>query len=150
MDDDWYRATTRSNTVMANLDTNGSNWKEPGYMSDEAASPLGCIQQQQWCNLAYPKDRGCGPLAGHLDSVYGEGPLFNLTDEDMDKDSPTPTGAAATRMNWHALMTFAHPVAIINTLRHLGPKSLISQTKLYAGVQFPLPRNQWQLDVANW
>jgi hypothetical protein len=39
---------------------------------------------------------------------------------------------------------------ISDVLTQLGPKLLTSQSLLDGGVQNPLPRNQWQLDVTNW
>jgi hypothetical protein len=62
MDDDWYRATVAGPnfTYSAGFGSEIHTSYEPA----EAASPLGCLEQWQWCNSALSKENGCGPLAG--------------------------------------------------------------------------------------
>ncbi|KAF9634759.1 hypothetical protein BFW01_g5654 [Lasiodiplodia theobromae] len=80
--DIWYSA----NTPVPDED---SKWTTvPLYQSDEAASPLGCAEQHQYCNPSLPDGENCTPLfgldtrtmmitsmvkAGSLDSHSGNG-----------------------------------------------------------------------------
>lgn len=146
---EWYKATTpRGGTAFIN--TNGELKGRTSYIFDEAASPMGCISQWQWCNLAYPGTSGCGPLASMMDAMYQAARLFNLAAKDFELDRPSSPEAAGARLMWHVLTTFTHPAGLHPILSHLGPKSLISQTRSQMGLQLPLPSNQWQLDVAHW
>ncbi|KAI1360715.1 hypothetical protein F5Y08DRAFT_348529 [Xylaria arbuscula] len=146
MDDGWYRATDFLTTISHSLASGG----EKVYRPSVAASPMGCVQQWQWCNSAYPRDTGCGPLAGQSDALYGAATLFNLTSEDLYPDRPLSSEALGTRLIWPALLTLGYPTALPSLLGHLGAKSLASQSRLYSGVQWALPNNQWQLDVIQW
>ncbi|KAI0544175.1 hypothetical protein F4679DRAFT_591693 [Xylaria curta] len=146
MDDGWYRATD----FLTTISHSSASGSQPVYRPSVAASPMGCVEQWQWCNSAYPKDRGCGPLAGQSDALYGAAALFNLTSEDLDSDRPVSSEASGTRLIWPALLTLGYPTALPSLLGHLGAKSLASQSRLYSGVQWPLPNNQWQLDVIQW
>ncbi|RWA10841.1 hypothetical protein EKO27_g4264 [Xylaria grammica] len=128
MDDQWYRATIPAYKVSRPSDPNHSTIMT--YMPKEAASPLGCVEQSQWCNTAYSKESGCGPLASFYDSYVDAAVLFNLTEKDLsltrdDSEDKDRIGS-------------------------LGAKSLSSQSKLEGGTQYRLPQNQWQLDVTNW
>lgn len=147
--DDWYRANTPSTTRSAT----GLSGDVQAFRSEEAASPLGCVEQWQWCNGAYPTDAGCGPLASYLDALYGAAPLFNLTSKDITDDLTTrrpgsPTAVEA-RLLW-PLSLQADRMHLHTILGRLGERFLASQSLLLSGVQYPLPRNQWQLDVTNW
>ncbi|KAI1073779.1 hypothetical protein F5B20DRAFT_565793 [Whalleya microplaca] len=145
-DDDWYRA----NVPYANATLYNEDGIIPLYHQQDAASPMGCVEQMQWCNLAYPKDRGCGPLAGFVDALYGAAPLFNLTEDELDLDRPASPLETGTRLLWPALILRNNPTTLATVIQFLGARSLISQTRLYNGIQFQLPKNQWQLDVTNW
>ena len=119
-------------------------------MPAEAASPLGCLEQWQWCNSAYPKESGCGPLASMLDSIYGVAPLFNITAAELDPARPSSPTKSGTRLIWNTLIQVYAASALSDILTQLGAKSLSSQSLLISGLQQPLPLNQWQLDVMNW
>ncbi|KAJ2976482.1 hypothetical protein NUW58_g8076 [Xylaria curta] len=145
-DDAWYRATAKS-AFIGNGQTTGETQT---YRPTEAASPMGCVQQWQWCNLAYPKDVGCGPLASQNDAVEGAAPLFNLTSQDLGatwENGSTPVG---TRLTWPLRVTLLSGSHIVYLLNNLGGKALTSQDRFYSGVQFPIPNNQWQQDVTFW
>ncbi|KAJ3566505.1 hypothetical protein NPX13_g7103 [Xylaria arbuscula] len=146
MDDGWYRATDFLTTISHSL----ASGAEKVYRPSVAASPMGCVEQWQWCNSAYPRDTGCGPLAGQSDALYGAATPFNLTGEDLYPDRPLSSEALGTRLIWPALLTLGYPTALPSLLGHLGSKSLASQSRLYSGVQWALPNNQWQLDVIQW
>jgi hypothetical protein len=146
MDDDWYRATTpRIDITRDNVITMGTIQT---YMPAEAASPLGCLEQWQWCNSAFPRESGCGPLAGMFDAIYGAAPLFNLTAADL-KLGPA-AAATGTQFIWDILIKTSGSFHLNQFLYLLGAKPLSSQSLLESCVQFPIPRNQWQLDVTNW
>ena len=146
MNDLWYRATVPA----YNISVSGSAGQKVVYRPESAASPMGCIEQYQWCNSAYSEGRGCGPLASQLDAIYGAASLFNLTENDLDKPRPSAPGEAGTRLIWPAMLTIHYPTFLSSLLRHLGAKSLKSQTHLFDGHQLPLPKEQWQLDVKHW
>lgn len=148
-DDGWYRATT----VIGTMSTTLSSGEGQAYIFDEAASPLGCVQQWQWCNLAYPGTSGCGPLASSMDAIFGALPKFNLTEEQMIWDTQKRAKlhtTTAARFAWPVLMHYGLAGGIHNVIASLGPKSLASQSSLFAGTQMSLDGNQWQLDVTNW
>lgn len=146
MNDDWYRATQPGPEYY----TLGKSGVRTGYYPDTAASPMGCLEQWQWCNPAYPKEVGCGPLASYLDSVYGAAPLFNLTSEELDESKRLTSSASGSRFLWQVLITNEYPSRIADTLGFLGLRALASQSRFFDGIQYELPSNQWQLDVLNW
>jgi hypothetical protein len=55
----------------------------------EAASPLGSVEQWQWCNSVQAGNRQCGPLAGMSEAVSGAAPFFNTSTEDLEASNPT-------------------------------------------------------------
>ena len=146
IDDDWYRATTPWGSIYYTTDTG----RLPTWRPDVSASPMGCLEQFQWCNSAYPRDRGCGPLASWIDSLYGAAPLFNVTSETLDADRPLSSGATSARIIWPFLAMNSYPVTVTELLGSLGTRSLASQATLFNGLQSSLPGNQWQLDVLQW
>lgn len=100
--------------------------------------------------MAYPKDQGCGPLASFSDALLGAAPFFNLTRDEMKKGKPNSNEPDKSRFMWsYKIMSF-HPTYLDKPLQFLGAKSLLSQNRLFAGVQSPLPSNQWHLDVGHW
>ncbi|KAI0839896.1 hypothetical protein F5Y06DRAFT_286321 [Hypoxylon sp. FL0890] len=145
-DDQWYRGIVPYRMVY-DMGINGSSQT---YRPEEAASPMGCVEKWQWCNPAYPPERGCGPLSDNIDAIYGAAPLFNMTVEDLAPERPSSPTAIGTQLVWSALIFLGNPQTIAFALLHLGAKSLISQSQLYGGVQFSLSQNQWQLDVIHW
>lgn len=135
------------------MTTTASTGSSQAYTFDEAASPLGCVQQWQWCNSAYPGTSGCGPLASSLDAIIGALPKFNLTQDQMTTDNQGRAKlhtAAGARFNWWIMMLDSLENGIYNIIASLGTKSLASQSSLFSGVQMELGENQWQLDVTNW
>lgn len=146
MDDDWYRATIPSEAIYA-LEKSG---QRPTWRPDVSASPMGCLEQFQWCNSAYSRDRGCGPLASFSDSIYGAAQSFNVTMEDLAAERPLSSHAASARFIWHLLARQASPMNLGSLLGALGTKSLASQSKFFSSIQFRLPQDQWQLDVIQW
>lgn len=146
MDDDWYRVTTPWQDIYFLTSTG----QQQSWRPDISASPMGCLEQFQWCNSAYPRERGCGPLASYYDSIIGAAPFFNLRDEDLDAKRPSSFDATSARFIWPVLAMDPYPTRLSAMLRSLGTGSLASQSRLTSGVQSPLPENQWQLDVLHW
>ncbi|KAI1174209.1 hypothetical protein F4777DRAFT_554650 [Nemania sp. FL0916] len=147
LDDEWYRATTPVKDIYGSFDLNQT---VKVYRPTEAASPLGCVQQYQWCNTEYPKNSGCGPLASRYDAAYGATPFFNLSNEDLDAVRLSSDYATGARLIWPYMLTNSLDISISGIVIGLGAKSLASQNLLQSGVQFQLPRNQWQVDVTKW
>ncbi|KAI0150240.1 hypothetical protein GGR57DRAFT_514510 [Xylariaceae sp. FL1272] len=145
-DDDWYRAIV----FRKNVSSNGVAGSLPAYGLENSASPIGCVEQYQWCNSAYSRDVGCGPLASRYDALYGAAALFNLTSEDLDPERPISSSEPGSRLIWPVLTLFTYPVQISRIWSHLGVASLASQSRLYDGLQNSIPINQWQLDVQKW
>ncbi|KAK6851590.1 hypothetical protein PG995_011715 [Apiospora arundinis] len=147
-DDAWYR-TTRVGGRMGPVSANSS--VTPFYIPTEAASPLGCFQQYQWCNSEYPTSEGCGPLAGWYDALAGAYPLFNMTVDDFVLgESPLAIPERGYRIHWPRLITVAQRPGIFDIVQKFGPKALESHKSLANGVHSHVAKNQWQLDVMNW
>ncbi|KAI1423179.1 hypothetical protein F5Y12DRAFT_786163 [Xylaria sp. FL1777] len=148
MDDDWYRATEAAGVLVDVL----ASGNITSYIPRVAASPMGCVEQWQWCKTSSSKDQTtCGPLASLSDSFYGAFDLFNLTNENVNTEPrPSTTGLSGSRFLWPSLSTIQSPTTLDTMLAHLGEKSLVSQTRLFSGIQWPLPDNQWHLDVTQW
>lgn len=146
MDDDWYRATT----PWINTYGTRKSGLQPTWHPDVSASPMGCLEQFQWCNSAYPRDRGCGPLTSYQDAFDGAAPLFNATKDVLDADRPLSSDAIPARFISARRALDGYPTSLPDVVGTLGPRSLASQSKFFGGSQSPLPENQWQLDVLQW
>lgn len=146
MDDDWYQATTPWGSVN-NLEVPG---RRPTWRSDLSASPMGCLEQFQWCNTAHPRERGCGPLTSYYDALLGAAPFFNESNDFLDIQRPFSSDATSSRLIWPMLATGTYTTNLWTVLGSLGTRSLESQSSLYDGVQSPLPEKQWQSDVLQW
>jgi hypothetical protein len=149
MDDDWYRATV----PRARLSSGARYGIVQTFRPVEAALPLACVEQWQWCNSALPKGTNrsdCGPLAGRLPTAYGALPFFNLSSIDLDSDRPTSNIPAGARLIWPLEATFWAPTNVGAVIDHLGAKALDSQARLESGVQWSLLRDQWHFDATHW
>lgn len=143
MDDAWYRATSPTKPIIR---ATQSGWSPdlPAYRSDEAASPLACLQQFQFCDSSKTR---CGQLGSWFDAQNSAGELFGIT---LDAENPPLDNDPASRFYWFvSLMSFAVS-GLGGILLHLGASSLDSARSLYSGVMGPLPNDQWQLDVMQW
>ncbi|KAI1258953.1 hypothetical protein F5Y18DRAFT_443836 [Xylariaceae sp. FL1019] len=156
MDDEWYRATARSRDIGFSGSTN-QTLTIPTYKATEAASSLasslGCVEQFQWCNTAFPNTSGCGPLASWSDAIYGAARFFNVTKADLDAYVPSSKSTLGTRLIWPFLVTSlgsGGPSGITEAATVFGAKALASQNLIIQGLQYQLPLNQWQLDVTRW
>ncbi|KAI0439641.1 hypothetical protein F4803DRAFT_530345 [Xylaria telfairii] len=128
--DPWYRATTPDmNTTIES----GDNYAH-GFRMDEAASPLGCATQWQFCQPGPFGALICGDLASFNDATS------SFLRRAVYKDN---------RLYWY-LDIFYNSLALSDTIGKLNSQSLTSQTTMSYGIQGPIPENQWQLDVTHW
>ncbi|KAI0513189.1 hypothetical protein F5B22DRAFT_277829 [Xylaria bambusicola] len=129
--DTWYRAIKPTAAIYSPA----SNSTHQPFIFDEAASPLSCVEQHQFCYEALPKGKQCGPLASLVDSFSA---AFDMS----------PSDAALGNLVWVIDQTSGTSISeVINTL---GAHALTSQRNLIAGNQGPIPANQWQQDVTHW
>lgn len=139
--DPWYRGTVPG----ASMILSGTNETQVIYRPEEAASPLGCVEQYQFCNA----DKECGPLAGKQDALAQAAPHFNMTAFDIYNNT-VPGDPIGSRFYWYYLALFDMSIDLDVMLLNLGPRALVSQQSLLSGTMGPLPDNQWQLDVTYW
>ncbi|PHH78897.1 hypothetical protein CDD82_2769 [Ophiocordyceps australis] len=136
--DPWYRATIPIPGTEYNSDN--SNSSSMAYRPEDAASPLGCLKQYQFCN-AFNR---CGLLAGYHDAKDSAQLLFDSLD-------PRHGDAAKTEyspFDWFRLIFFSGTV-VLETIVYRG-KSLQSQQMFMGDFVGSLPDNQWQHDVTHW
>ncbi|KAI1327963.1 hypothetical protein F5Y16DRAFT_420312 [Xylariaceae sp. FL0255] len=139
-DDAWYRVSPTRMTLISNQGTVSNSF----YIPSEAASPMGCAVQWQFCRSS---EKNCGPVSGFQDAVGGAAPLFNTTYEEIYYANYS--GDIANRYAYFTKV-FENAPDLRLTLSSLGPTSLTSQSGLNSAYQGPLAPNQWQLDVTHW
>lgn len=110
----------------------------------DAASPMGCIAQWQFCNAKGQ----CGDLASFADALASAVLMFDGIKEDI-WNGTDPSGATALRFNWFEAV-ISQAIDLREVLESLGAFSLLSHQSLDQGFMGPLPDNQWQLDVIHW
>lgn len=120
----------------------------PLYKPEEAASPMRCTEQFQFCNPSLSKSR-CGPLASWSDSITQSAPLFGMTSADFVNGSEA-NGTMASRYQWLILAIAEVALPTIRIVATLGSDSLVSLKYLANGIVGSLPDDQWQLDVEYW
>lgn len=144
--DDWYRATepflTHKNIGF--LDDN------PTYRPDEAAAPMACMEQYQFCRSSLPADSRCGPLASRFDALAGAAPLFEVPEEQFvtggDYDE---SNTMASIFIWLYYMSFKQG-GPTTWLLQPGSSSLLSQQTIFSGTQLDTFKDQWKRDVSHW
>lgn len=146
--DDWYRVDPKV-YMKKNEGAPGSYTRDiPVHRPLEPASPLGCIDQYQFCNTALPEATRCGPLASKRDAIATVASLFHSTYANLtDRVATTETEA---RYVYFMENFFGNDRSVLGTTLRLGPSSLYSQRHLYNGIQGPLASEQWKLDVTHW
>lgn len=144
--DDWYLI----DSVPVDLTVTAVNttFLRPSHRFSEPASPLGCVNQYQFCNSGLQGTRSCGPLASFRDAIAGAGPFFDFEYSDLQNDITRSETAARFRYFVHRF--YESDTSIRGVLGQLGPTSLLSQRGLASGIQGSLAPNQWQLDVTYW
>ncbi|KAG6359856.1 hypothetical protein INS49_010909 [Diaporthe citri] len=144
--DPWYRGTVPSETWRW-LSPNSTD--EVAYTPDEAASPLGCLQQFQICNV---DENHCGPLKGFYDYQFHSASVFNISEEAIENDELfVENNPLGQRFQWFTgVMAYGGSIDIFRALSQLGAYSLSSQSSMRQGYMGLLAENQWQLDVERW
>ncbi|KAK8022290.1 hypothetical protein PG993_013057, partial [Apiospora rasikravindrae] len=143
-DDEWYRATVLNGRVYSEDITDMLK----SYRPEEAASPLGCVEQYQWCRD--PSRGQCGDLASSLDATYSAAPWFGLTNKDLDPARPVAPTRIGSLLTWSYFNLFYSGTSINSLVSTLGPSSLSSNSLVRQGSIWQLERNQWQVDVTRW
>ncbi|KAK3994177.1 hypothetical protein QBC44DRAFT_392529 [Cladorrhinum sp. PSN332] len=158
--DPWYRANEQMpGAFLGNVVSNESM---PLYYSTEAASPMGCVEQFQFCTtapLGLPLD-STGARCTPLDSVYN---AFSLAEVTLFNRTPTWSEAPEGNYSYSEenKKLYAQFIRFWNTLATtgdlparmpywLGAKSLASQKTFQNAIQWSLPDDQWKYDVINW
>lgn len=145
-EDAWYRATAPGYEIL----DKSPEGTHRTYWPEEAASPLGCVSQAQFCNTALPSDKQCGPLASLNDAIYESAPLFDITVPQLEDIYYSPTSSPASLFYWIVMQLNIVATKVEMLLQILGPESLSSKANLIPGLKGRLPPNQWQLDVTHW
>ncbi|KAL9624396.1 MAG: hypothetical protein Q9160_001358 [Pyrenula sp. 1 TL-2023] len=127
VDDLWYAAHQTTNDTIRDVLFSGA---QKYYLSDEAASVLGCTEQYQICNPTVPPQQGCSPLDG--------GPQTGLS-------SPTSATDREKATNWGFEV-----YSITALLQTLQSTALTARLSFSEGSQAQLPADQWQKEVEYW
>ncbi|PFH60604.1 hypothetical protein XA68_10660 [Ophiocordyceps unilateralis] len=141
--DPWYRGTVPGKDgVVMNADSSDANMTFTLYRPEEAASPLACLRQYQFCNASHH----CGLLGGYLDAWYSSKPFLN-TSVLRTRD---PVNIYTDPIFWFTDVVASGTNAFTETATSLRGNSLQSQQAFINGIMGILPDNQWQLDVTHW
>lgn len=147
--DPWYRGTVPGGKWVPALSP--TSLAQVAYSPEEAASPLGCLQQYQICNI---DENHCGPLKGFLDYQIQSASIFNISEETdkVSKDTEfVVNNPLGQRFQWFTMiMSYGANIDISYSPSQLGPYSLSSQRLMKEGLIGSLAENQWQLDVERW
>lgn len=147
-DDPWYRAITPGRNLNY---THAGKSHYTVYLPEEAASPMGCTSQYQFCNPSL-SGNSCGPLASFLDAGMGSAPLFGMSAADFEK-AEAYNETMPSRYQWLlTIMAGDSPASqtIPNIVNTLGPYSLVSLESIGVGLMGSLPNDQWKLEVRYW
>lgn len=113
------------------------------YQQDRPAGVLGCTTQQQFCNPNLPDGRRCSPLRGVYDNIInGTDAVLDLWKDDADR----------ARIRWFRDNVFLRgtTASIQDIVQVAGLTALSARNTLSAGVQSPLPPDQWMREVELW
>ncbi|KAI4859164.1 hypothetical protein F4820DRAFT_467279 [Hypoxylon rubiginosum] len=103
------------------------------YLGDRVTGVLGCLEQYQWCN---PSNKVCTLI----------GSLADTKDEVAQVLNPTAMQSATV----HMLVLVLSSLANIPFLGSEVTENLMANQKVNGQIQFPLPSNQWQVEVQGW
>lgn len=141
--DPWYRGTKEGKSYRER----GSNRLMTLYETQEAASPLACLHQAQFCDGSLR----CGPLASFVDAAAGAAPLFNSTAEvAMPENVVKPQGETASRFVWFIVSVVQGASSLASGVASLGSDTLQAKQYLFGGVVLDSLRHQWRSDVSHW
>ena len=131
--DPWFSANRQAGKISAYRTTadNTTVSSIPIFVSDEAASPLGCTEQYQIC--AQSKDR-CSPLSSITD-------IASFRSAALTGDQNKMTAS---------FQKYFSPVGLTALLNSLGSETLEAKFTLYQGRAPPLPDDQWQTETIRW
>lgn len=141
--DSWYRGSIPYMSGRIGY-TNPYARSKTLYRPDEAASPMGCIQQYQYCNA----ELECGELASFYDSITAAAPFLNSSFEEIG-GYVNVSGRTPSHFSWfQQVLSDGYDFAkLLNTL---GAASLVSYRNSENGYFGRIPSNQWKLDVTHW
>lgn len=144
--DPWYRGTVPNRPWRyGNLPDSAA---QMAYRPEEAASPLGCLQQFQLCNA---DANHCGPLTGFMDVQLQTSEIFNVSQEAEMGDDYVKDNPLGQRFQWfNTIMAYGAELELSKVLAQLGAYSLSSQSAIQDGYIGALAQNQWQVDVQRW
>lgn len=138
-EDPWYRTFIpwKNTTAIAN-DVAGQ-WYKTVYRPEEAASPMGCIQQHQYCNAEHE----CGELGSSYDAQKTAANLFGT------QLNGNTSGQALSEYNWFQTIIYSS-YDIMAIIKNLGTASLASRGYFNGGYMSQISNEQWKLDVTHW
>lgn len=105
------------------------------YVSDEPASPLGCVLQHQLCNPNLAQGNDCSPYFSTSDSRRH---MRALWPDEADRD-------AVKWSYWSAVGAF--DIGSVTTQLHTQALESNAARGIFQG---RIANNQWQLDVERW
>lgn len=129
----WYNSSQTTFTELGEQIEVDEETVEVLWYAVEPASPLACVQQEQWCFA----DLGCTPLTGMEHQKYL---VKHLTSDN----------GTLWRRRWIANAIDLLGCTIPNIPETLGGKSLTSRFGLSDGYQGIIVDGQWQQDVMYW
>lgn len=135
--DPWYRGTIPWAIV-------GNGWRKTVYRPDEAASPMGCIQQYQYCNA----DHKCGELASFYDALATAVSFFD-TPLEVVGGYANASGQTSQQFDWFEEIIYSS-YNLGSLLAELGAASLMSRRNFESGYIGQIADDQWKLDVTHW
>ncbi|KAI9166398.1 hypothetical protein HJFPF1_02499 [Paramyrothecium foliicola] len=133
--DPWYKVSKPSCSVTDEYLGGKTTWKS--YSQDSPPHIIACKSRYQFCNPNLPAQEKCTALATRRDAGVNLRAVF-------------PDEAAYQRAYWLRLASWAlgNDMFVVSTT--LGANSLRSRESFFAGIQGPIPDNQWQLDMQHW
>jgi len=147
--DEWHRVQPNQSGQFAGLLMDGEVRKIPLHFPEEAASPLACLDQFQFC-LA--DSDHCGPLTGWSDAAQGAAPIFGIPEDRFwDLSLTTWPERNGANLIWY---TTAMQFGNLNTLGKIVVQQtaspLLSSQSVMSGIQVAMPGDQWQRDMRHW
>ena len=125
--DPWFYADSPSGQISYFYDQDNMTV----YYADEPASPLACVQQQQFCAPdGSSNGSSCTSLGGMLD-VADE--LYREVYPDL-----------SAKLYWAYSAVFLNDLSIGGIITLLSAGALLAEDTIADGLQAPLPDGQWR------
>ncbi|KAI2615186.1 hypothetical protein GGR54DRAFT_632289 [Hypoxylon sp. NC1633] len=150
LSDDWYQISPIPSNVV--VGAANASFVTKAFLPLEPASPLGCVDQYQFCSTEYYEGTsGCGPLASLRDAAVGAAPFFDTGHADFwgNIQSGEPKEGRAAWFMYFVSRFLIIPLDLAGTFGKMGSAALISQRTIKGSYQGPLVPNQWQLDISH-